>query len=168
MEDPQHMLLNHGIFYNYFYFNLLILHSISTQLSPNLSCIFYNVTVLVSFSQFNLIWKQSYCNIKKTVGGISNLYFKCMFAEKNPNGQVQNNRPVDINSQINLDEFCIRINFKIKFIRSAAGPDSSGAMSSNRRLQQTQAQVDEVRYTSVCLGAADITVCVHLFILMEL
>ncbi|TWW61620.1 Vesicle-associated membrane protein 3 [Takifugu flavidus] len=27
---------------------------------------------------------------------------------------------------------------------SAAGPDSSGAMSSNKRLQQTQAQVDEV------------------------
>uniref|UniRef100_A0A3Q3WBS9 V-SNARE coiled-coil homology domain-containing protein n=1 Tax=Mola mola TaxID=94237 RepID=A0A3Q3WBS9_MOLML len=28
--------------------------------------------------------------------------------------------------------------------RSALGPDSSGAGSSNRRLQQTQAQVDEV------------------------
>lgn len=29
-------------------------------------------------------------------------------------------------------------------------------MSSNRRLQQTQAQVDEVSYISVCTGAADI------------
>ena len=30
--------------------------------------------------------------------------------------------------------------------RSALGPDNAGAGSSNRRLQQTQAQVDEVRH----------------------
>lgn len=53
--------------------------------------------------------------------------------------------------------FAWRLIFKINFIRSAAGPDSSGAMSSNKRLQQTQAQVDEVSYISVCTGAADIT-----------
>lgn len=59
-------------------------------------------------------------------------------------------------------DFAWRFIFKINFIRSAAGPDSSGATSSNRRLQQTQAQVDEVRYTSVCLGAADFT-CAHVY-----
>lgn len=34
------------------------------------------------------------------------------------------------------------------FTRSAQGPEGSGAASGNRRLQQTQAQVDEVRYVS--------------------
>lgn len=52
--------------------------------------------------------------------------------------------------------FAQRLTFEINLIRSAAGPDGSGAASSNRRLQQTQAQVDEVRNIAACISAADV------------
>lgn len=57
-------------------------------------------------------------------------------------------RALRISNLISLDSkfTAWRLIYEINFTRSAVGPDSSHAVSSNRNLQHTQAEVEEVQY----------------------